>query len=189
MTLQSAIMESSEDSLLDELIDSPHNPAAFGELYRKYLTPVYRYLYLRVGGSAADAEDLTSQVFLDALEGLPHYRHQGHFAAWLFSIARRKAADHYRRPGADLLQEDDASPASTESDLLAQIIHQEELQDLARLIGSLSEEERELLRLRFAARLGFDEIALLLNRKTSAVKMSLYRLLERMETRLEADHE
>jgi RNA polymerase sigma-70 factor (ECF subfamily) len=133
MPLQSIIMETSEDDLLAELNDNPCNPAAFGELYRKYMAPVYRYVYLRVGGRATDAEDLTSQVFLDALEGLPRYQHQGHFAAWLFTIARRKAADHYRHTGEELLLDDDSGPAYPDSDLLTQLIHQEELQDLARI--------------------------------------------------------
>jgi RNA polymerase sigma-70 factor (ECF subfamily) len=73
-----------------------HNPTAFAELYRRYLTPVYRYQMARVG-NAHDAQDLTAQTFLAAQESLTHYRHQNKFAAWLMSIARRKAADHFRR--------------------------------------------------------------------------------------------
>jgi DNA-directed RNA polymerase specialized sigma24 family protein len=47
-----------------------NTPAAFGELYRRYLAQVYGYLYMRTGNSA-DAEDLTSQAFLAALEAFP----------------------------------------------------------------------------------------------------------------------
>ena len=72
------------------------DPAAFSRLYRRYVTPVYRYLYKWVGTSA-EAEDLTSQVFTEALEGLAGYRERGNFAAWLFTIARRKAIAAYRR--------------------------------------------------------------------------------------------
>ncbi len=50
------------------LIDrAQRDPEAFAELYRGYLTPVYRYLYRRLG-NAHEAEDITSQVFMDALE-------------------------------------------------------------------------------------------------------------------------
>lgn len=62
------------------------------------------------------------------------------------------------------------------------------MQSLGSLIAALPEEERELVRLRFAARLSFDEIAAVLGKKTSAVKMALYRLLGRMEKQLEASH-
>ncbi|NJN58949.1 MAG: hypothetical protein HC879_16370 [Leptolyngbyaceae cyanobacterium SL_5_9] len=73
-----------------------HNPTAFAELYRRYLTPVYRYQMARVS-NAHDAQDLTAQTFLATQESLTHYRHQNKFAAWLMSIARRKVAAHFRR--------------------------------------------------------------------------------------------
>src|SRR5690606_23373838 len=72
------------------------DPAAFAALYRRYVGPVYRYLYSRLG-HAAEAEDLTAQVFSEALQALPRYRERKRFAAWLFAIARRRLADHYRR--------------------------------------------------------------------------------------------
>ncbi len=189
-TLQSAAMEKENGMPPTELDQTgfDRSPAAFAELYRQYLNLVYRYLYLKVGNTA-EAEDLTSQVFLAALEGLPRYRHQGHFAAWLFSLARRKAADYYRGAPLTELDHGEREPAAPEADLLGRVIQQEELQALSRLISALSEDERELLRLRFAARLSFEEMAAVLERKTSAVKMALYRLLERLETQLEASHE
>ena len=50
--------------------EAQRNPSAFGVVYDRYLTPVYRYLYSRVG-NASEAEDLTAQTFLSALERLP----------------------------------------------------------------------------------------------------------------------
>ena len=85
-----------------ELVESARNdPAALAALYQRYLTPVYRYLYHRVGNSA-DAEDLASQVFIEALEGLVRYQDRGNFAAWLFTIAYRKAITFYRRTHMDM---------------------------------------------------------------------------------------
>ena len=65
----------------DELaLEARRTPAAFAALYRRYAVRVYRYLYGRVA-NRADAEDLTSQTFVQALEALPRYRPQGHFVA------------------------------------------------------------------------------------------------------------
>ncbi|MDO9129198.1 MAG: sigma-70 family RNA polymerase sigma factor [Anaerolineales bacterium] len=72
------------------------DPSAFAALYHRYLTPVYRYLYRRLG-NAHDAEDLTAQVFIEALEGLVAYRERGKFVAWLFTIARHRLTDFYRQ--------------------------------------------------------------------------------------------
>lgn len=183
--LQLAPMEASEEQIIEEVRS---DPAVFGILYRKYLSPVYRYLYSKVGNKV-DAEDLTSQVFLAAFEGLPGYRHQNLFASWLFSIARRKAADYYRACTEQISLDGEGRLPPVEGDALAQIIQDEELQSVVKLIANLPEDEHELLRLRFAARLSFDEIAHVVKRKPSAVKMSLYRLLERLEKQLEAAHE
>lgn len=73
-----------------------HEARAFAAIYRRYVDNVYRYGYSRVG-SQADAEDLTAQVFLDALQGLNGYRERGTFSAWLFTIAHCRIVDHYRR--------------------------------------------------------------------------------------------
>ena len=73
---------------------------AFDALYRRYVDQVYRYCYSRVGHQA-DAEDLTDQTFLAALQRLPDYDGREEFAAWLFGIARHKCADYHRRAYAD----------------------------------------------------------------------------------------
>jgi RNA polymerase sigma factor (sigma-70 family) len=176
------------DASDDELIAStPRDPAAFGLLYRRYLDPLYRYLAARVG-NPAEVEDLTSQVFLAALEGLGRYHSQGHFPAWLFSIARRKVADHYRGRRPQVPLEQAFNLASPSNDPLTQALRAEELEDLQKQLALLKEEDRELLRLRFAAGLNFGEIAVVLGRNESAVKMAFYRLLQRLEKQLEGNH-
>jgi RNA polymerase sigma-70 factor (ECF subfamily) len=65
-------------------------------LYSLYAQPVYRYIYSRIR-SVPEAEDVTAQTFLAALEHFPMYRHDGCFASWLFSIARSKTMDYFRR--------------------------------------------------------------------------------------------
>jgi len=161
------------------------NPYAFAQLYDRYLKQVYRYFPLRLG-QRQDAEDLTSQVFLAALPGC--WR-DGHFRAWLFGVARRKLADALRRRRPQVaLEEMGELPDAVETPL-AQMVRTEDLSRLAQAFTSLEESDRELLSLRFSARLSFAGMARLLKRKESAVKMSVYRLLERLERQLEAQDE
>ena len=160
------------------------DPAAFSTLYRRFVTPVYRYLYKWLGNSN-DAEDLTSQVFTEVLEGLADYREQGSFAAWLFTIARRKAIAAYRRRNPTLpLDAASQIPESTE-DPLEQVVLGEQMERMAALFAELDEDQRDLLRLRFTAGLGYAEIGAILGRSEAAVKMAVYRLLRQMHEKWE----
>ncbi len=164
-----------------------HSLAGFKQLYARWLAPVYRYFYYRVG-NVKDAEDLTSQVFLKVYEELPRYTDRGHFPAWLFTIARHNAANFYRiKPPAISLETED--PADQTIDLLAQAVQTDEIQRLRMLIRSLTEEEQELIRLRFVVGLGYREIAGVLNRKEDAIRKSISRLLARLQSQLEGHHE
>ena len=158
---------------------------AFGALYDRYVQRVYRYCYYRTN-HAPDAEDLTAQIFLAALEALPRYRQDGHFAAWLFSIARKKVADFHRRaPHASL--EEYTFPAMY-NDLAVDVEASQRREHLRKRIQALTEDERELIHLRYVAELSFAEIARALGRKEEAVKKSLYRLIARLKQALEAEH-
>jgi RNA polymerase sigma-70 factor (ECF subfamily) len=164
------------------------DPADFGQLYRLYVKPVYRYLYSRIG-QVEDVEDLTGQVFLEAIEGLRHYHHKGPFAAWLFTIARRRAIDHFRRMHPVIEFSEQSSAADASADPLAQAIRGDEARQLHDQLAKLKESDQELLRLRFAGCLSFGEIAHILRRSEAAVKMNLYRLLRRLESQLEETYE
>ena len=163
------------------------DPREFGQIYHLYIQSIFRYLYSRIG-SLPEAEDATAQTFLAAFESLDRYQHKGHFAAWLFAIARRKAMDHFRMQRQQIPLEN-AEKVPLETDLLQQVIQTEQIAALAKLISALPEEEHELIRLRYIAELNFSEIGSLLNRSEAAVKKSLYRLLARLQSQLEVSHE
>jgi RNA polymerase sigma-70 factor (ECF subfamily) len=156
--------------------------AAFARLYRRYIRPVYRYHYSRVGDQA-DAEDLTSRTFLAMLEALPRYRHRGRFAAWLFGIAYRKAMDHFRRrrvpfPLNEMVASDGPDPAG-------EAARAEALRHLSRRIGELSDGQQELLRLRYAADLSYAEIGDAIGKSEQAAKKAVYRLVALLQERME----
>jgi RNA polymerase sigma-70 factor (ECF subfamily) len=165
--------------------EDPSAAASFGAVYDRLLQPVYRYILSRVR-NVQEAEDLTSQTFLTALEAFPRYRERGKAAAWLFTIARNKIADSTRRKSAAPLIEDEdsaiyaADPGGWDIEFLLSVRMR---------ISALPEEERELIRLRFVADLSFAEMAGLLGKREEAVKKSLYRLVDRLRSDLEDRHD
>lgn len=173
----------SQDELPELIAAAQSDPAAFGRLYDRYLQPVYRYLYSRLG-DVHSAEDVTSQTFIAAYEALSKYREQGQFTAWLFRIARSKMNDHFRRNRYEVELEAAERMAAGE-DALGSLIHDEELIRLRSVIKSLNPEEQDLIRLRYVADLSFIEIADLLGKREDAVKKTLYRLLARLKNQME----
>lgn len=172
------------DALLVQ--EAQRRPAAFAALYARYVGPVHRYIYSRVG-NRADAEDLTAEVFTEALRNLPGYRERGLFPAWLFTIVRRKVAGHYRVHPVQPL-DTAADAASPQPDPLAQALAHEALTELAQRLARLDEDARELLRLRYAAGLTYREIGEVLGKREAAVKMAVHRLLGRLHDEWEGDH-
>ena len=72
---------------------------AFGVLYDRYVSAVYRYMFYRVRNEA-EAEDVTSDVFMRALRAIPKYEPRQAFLAWLYRIARNAVIDRSRRRAA-----------------------------------------------------------------------------------------
>lgn len=163
------------------------DPQAFAVLYDHYIQPVYRYLLSRVG-SVDEAQDITSQTFLAAIEALPRYKHKGYFGAWLFSIANRKLIDHYRQAARrpELVE---AAPPSTGGDPLNDLVLSERQKKLQAVLKTLPADEQELLGLRFVAGLSFGDMAVMLHRSQDAVKKSLYRLVARLQNQMEDYYE
>ena len=169
-----------DDTLIEKA--AAGDRSALAAIYDGYARQVYRYHYSRVG-NAQDAEDLTAQTFMAVLESLPRYQRRAPFSAWLIRIARNKAADFFRGQGHNPAE---VPPEAVHHDVvLEEVINSQEHEKLRRLLGALTEEERELIRLRYTAQLTFAEIGGLLGRKEDAVRKSLTRLLERLYHQME----
>ena len=155
---------------------------ATADLYRRYVTRVYRFLRARCG-SPDEAADLTQQVFLKMAEALPRYRERGvPFAAWLFRVARNAAIDHARRHRATVSW-DSLTQAAAPDDVEAWVLDRETRARVGGLLAALSSDERELLSLRFAAGLSSREIAAVVGGSEAAVKKRLTRTIQRLKER------
>jgi RNA polymerase sigma-70 factor (ECF subfamily) len=162
------------------------NRAAFTPIYRRYAERVYRYVYSKVG-NAPEAEDLTAQVFYDALVALPGYRPRNRFSGWLFTIAYRRCADYHRQPIPEVLSETVSSGVCHDPAEIA--MEKESFARLEQLLGELDEESHELLRLHYAAGLTYGEMGEVLGRREGAIKMAMSRLIQKLKLRWEVQHD
>jgi RNA polymerase sigma-70 factor (ECF subfamily) len=163
--------------------EARENPAAFAGLYRRHVNRVYRYLLVRVG-DVHDAQDLTAQTFLAALEGIAGYRGQGGFAAWLLGIARRKAADHFRR-GRTTLPLEAAAHVPDPNPLPDAVAEQRlRLERMTRALRGLSPDRAEALSLRVFGGLNAAEVGRVMGRSEAAVRMLVHRAVRDLRERL-----
>jgi len=157
---------------------------AFAELYRRNLKRVYRY-HMAHTGNTKDAEDLTSQTFIAALEGLRSFRGSGSFAAWIMGIASRKRLMFLRSRGSKPEVPLDAvlhypSPGMPTDQAAAQ---QLQLASISRALQQLSPDRAEALILTYFSGLSHIETGRVLNKSEAAVKMLVSRGLQDLRER------
>lgn len=165
-----------------------HNPDAFAELYRRHLNRVYRYLLARLG-DVHQAQDLTAQTFLSALENIASYHGNGKFVSWLMTIARNKVADQFRARHVTLPLEvlvQVAAPGPSPYQLTAARLR---LEQLARIIPTLSHDRAEALTLRLFGGLSAGEAAEVMGKSETAVKMLVHRAICDIQERLAYSNE
>jgi len=155
---------------------------AFAELYRRHVKHVYRY-HIAHTGDIKDAEDLTSQTFMAALESIRSFRGEGPFAAWLMGIASRKRALFFRgrRPQVPLEAATELPDGSLATDEAAG--QRLQLAAVARALKQISAERAEAIILYTFAGLTYRETGALLGKSEAAVKMLVARGLQDLRQR------
>ncbi len=155
----------------------------FTLLYDNYIQPIYRFVYSRVWDKGT-AEDLTSQTFLDAMEGIQKYRAEaGAFKSWLYTIARNVIIDHIRRqrPQSSL---DDVLELPSATNLEVEIDQKVSLERIQKELKILTPEQKEIVILRVWHDLSYTEIAHILGKKEDAIKVSYCRSIAKIRTEI-----
>lgn len=160
--------------------------AAFTEIYDQHQPAVYRYVFFRVG-DVATAEDLTSEVFVRMVEKIDRFAYRGRpLLSWLYTIARNLVTDYHRRartlPMGEQLAVDRADLEEAVERGLTQRM-------LAAAIARLTEDQRQVILLKFIEGLDNETTARTLGKSVGAVKAlqhrglaALRRILEQSET-------
>ncbi len=183
LTTNTADNDLADRDASDALLAAGGDMEAFIRLYHEHLTPIYRYVYARLG-DRSEAEDVTQQVFERTWSSLRGYRavEGASFRSWLFTLARRTVADHFRKAShsanhvaldsmADELLDPDIGPE--EAALIS-----DQVRAVLLVINELPDEAREVITLRFMGELSYREIAQTMDKSEAAVKMAAYRALD-----------
>ena len=153
---------------------------AIAALFRRHAPGIFRYFIFRVSDRAA-AEDLTSEVFLHMLEGLPSYIARGApFVAWLFRIAHDRSVDYYRRLARRPAEELTAELRDQAPDPEAQVARRAEDRRLYEALATLTDEQKLVIQLRFIEAYSLEETARALSKSTGAIKAIQHRALGRL---------
>ena len=150
------------------------NSAAFAELYCRHVDHVFRFLMLRTG-STKDAQDLTTQTFIAALERIDRYEPRGRFRVWLLGIARHKAADFFRKNRRTVsleMIESIPDPHPQPDEAVTRRLQMERVLDALR---HLTPDRAEALALRVFGEYSAAEIADIMGKSEAAVKMLVHR--------------
>ena len=145
--------------------------AAFSKLYETYFDRVYRYVALKIG-DRMEAEDITQQVFLNALKSISSYEiKETPFSAWLFRIAHNQMVDYLRkktkRPSIPL---EDAPPQTGGEDPEEITEDKFDIERVTEAAKTLTDLQREVISLRFASELSITEAARIMGKSEGAIK-------------------
>lgn len=143
---------------------------AFAQLYEEYFNKIYRYIVIRIG-DAMEAEDITQQVFLKALQSIGSFKWRGiPFSAWLYRIAHNQVVDHLRKTKRRITVPIDEVTVAVESNPQQEVEQKFDLQQLTAAIQRLTEAQRAVISLRFTSELSTAEVAKTLGKSQGAIK-------------------
>jgi RNA polymerase sigma-70 factor (ECF subfamily) len=176
-----ALKKEADERLLIEA--AQNDPACFAELYEMNFERVYAYVVKRVQ-NRAETEDLTSEVFHQALANLKRFEWRGiPFAAWLFRIAANLISDRWQRSGREV--PDDSGHIEAPQASPAEIDEVERRATLYRLVDTLPAEQRRVVVLRFVEQKSIKEVAQEVRKTEGAVKQLQFRALTSLRARME----
>ena len=175
-----ALRKEADERLLIEA--AQQDPARFADLYEVNFERVYAYAIRRVR-DRAEAEDVTAEVFHQALANLKRFEWRGiPFAAWLFRIAANLISDRWQRSGREIADEEKIDAAQVSP---AEIEEVERRATLFKLVDTLPAEQKNVVVLRFVEQKSIKEVAREIRKTEGAVKQLQFRALSNLRARLE----
>jgi RNA polymerase sigma-70 factor (ECF subfamily) len=166
-----------------------NNTQALAEIYDRYAEPIYRYLY-RLLGDPAEAEDLTSEVFLKLLQALDTSRApRDRLLGWLYRVARNLAMDWFRREGKRKTLSLDEELVADGDSPSAEVEERQVRQRLRKSISELAPSQQQVILLRFGEGLKVSEVSRLMGKSEGAIRVLQHRAVKRLSKLLEREEQ
>jgi RNA polymerase sigma-70 factor (ECF subfamily) len=160
------------------------DPVSFGELYDRYAGRIYRFVRARIRDDGL-AEDVTAEVFLNALRHIEGYQDQGRpFSCWLYRIAVNAVASHYRNQRSSVSLDERLGLVSPLLDPLDEVVDRERLRTIWQAVDGLPVQQRAAMILKFSEDMTMEEIGAVLGKSSAAAKLLIYRAMQRLRREL-----
>jgi RNA polymerase sigma-70 factor (ECF subfamily) len=172
------------DSEQMQICKAQKNPKEFEPLYNQYFENIFRFVFQRVENKE-EAADITSQLFLKAMLNIKSYHYKGvPFSAWLYRIAISEIGNYYQRTKKSRI-------VNTETEQIHSVINEsgidvteERIQKILEALKNLSEDDLQLIEMRFFENRHFKEIGDILKITENNAKVKLYRTLDKIKVQL-----
>ena len=159
------------------------DPTLFAPLYERYVDRIFAYCSRRVSDHQT-AEDLCSQIFVQAIQGLHNFDPaQGVFAGWLYAIARNIVAGYYRKHRTIIPIDAFEIPDETSLSLDEMLDDTTNRELLGYLVDTLSEDKKNLLRLVLNPDLTSEDVGDIVNKSANAVRVEFHRIVKTLRRR------
>lgn len=157
----------------------------FHAYYNTFFEKVYRYLFFRAGRNKELAEDMTSEVFLKALESFENFDHRRPFAVWIYRIAHNHLVDYYKKAKAEIVPIEDAENdlrtlPTVEKDFDVKL----DLERIGLVLDTLPAQQKEVVMMKYFNDLTNPEIADVLSLSEAHIRVLQHRALQSIKTKL-----
>lgn len=154
------------------------DPDAYQEIYDECYPKLYSYIYYRVGGDHALAEDITSEVFVRLVRSIGKYQYKGRpILAFLYTIAGNLVRDHYRKANRITLVEIDDREIVSDEDPTEPLDLSMLSENLVGAISHLTEEQAQVIIFKFVEGKTNAEVADLMDKREGSIKSLQHRAL------------
>jgi len=152
----------------------------FEKYYDQFKHKIYSYLFYRSGRNQELAEDLTSEVFMKALEKFHTYRTDSSFQSWIYAIAHNHLVDYFRKKKTTVNLDDVENIIVSEGDVKSILRKRVAAEQVEVLLDFLSDEEKEIVLMRYQQSLAMKDIADIVDKPDTTVRVIIHRALGKL---------